>query len=235
MSKTAKPLNPYPELLTTINEKYMGFVESNRVPFHAYIWGIDRKNDVDTPRLFVCFFLYAATVALSINHSFFPLITIFMFMCGAHALWIRFYRKRSIDRLVTSLTVEEKTSMAKALRDMLTTDTQMSTLANYKVESDSKLIKEYFDNCRENLTIATRGFAFNLISDKPDPMIVVESVQFLMFDELHKATYWWDIELLGQFTYTGFVSRLEAMKRDDQEKVADAKNQKLLSEQLAAL
>lgn len=237
MSNTFKPLNPYPDLLKTINDKYLEFVSSNRVPFYAYMWGRDRKIDVIHPngRIMICSAVLAFTIVLSIKHHWLIPAPIFMILCGLGSLWFNSSRKRSIERLGTSLTAEERTSMAKALRDMLSTDTEMSALANYKVESDSKNIKEQFDTCHENLTIAVRGFAFNLISDKPDPEIVVESVQFLMFDEPINPSYWWDVELLGQYTYTGFVTRLEAIKRSDQEKVADAKNKKLLSEQLAAL
>jgi len=237
MSNTLKPSNPYTEHLKNINEKYLEFVSNNRVPFYAYMWGIDRKINVIHPnvRIMICSALLAVTIVLSIKHVWLIPAPIFMILCGVGSLWFHFSRKRSIDGLVTSLTAEERTSMAKALRDMLTTDTEMSVLASYKVESDSKSIKENFDSCHENLAIATREFAFNLICDKPDPMIVVESVQFLMFDEPINPAYWWDIELLGQYTYTGFVTRLETIKRIDQEKVADANNKKLLSEQLAAL
>jgi hypothetical protein len=235
MPKTAKHQNPYPQLLKTINCKYVDFLSSNRFPTIAYIWGIDRKLEVDQSRLILCFFLFATSVVVSIKHTWFVGIPIVMLLCGASALWIHLNRKRSIERLANSLTAEERTSMAKALRDMLLTETEISSLANYNVQSDSAEIKNYFGSCHENLTIAAKGFALNLISEKPDPLIVVESIQFLMFDEPHKPTYWWDIELLGQFTYTGFLTRLDAMKRQDQEKVADAENKKRLSEQLAAL
>lgn len=235
MSKSAKPHNPYPELFKTINDKYLKFVAWNRVPFHAYMWGIDRRLDVDQPRLFLCFFLFAASILVSIKYPWFGGFTLFMFMGGALAYWIHFDRKRAIDALSSSLTMEERKSLAKVFRDMLICDSEMSRLANYKLESGSETLKGLFDDCHQNLTIAVKGFAFNLITDKPDPMTVVEAVQFLMFNETNKPKYWWDIELLGQYTYLGFLTRFGVIERDDLEKVAESKNQKLLSEQLAAL